>query len=219
MIAIQPTKNSGRLAMADAFKREIILASGSRFRRHMLEHAGLTIRVVPADVDEAAIRSTLTDDNPDIDAADVAEVLARAKAEQISALHPAAIVIGADQVLVCGGEIFAKPATVAAARTQLLALRGLAHALPTAVVLAEAGQTVWSHVDEPQLTMRTFSDAFVDEYLAAEGADVTETVGAYKLEGRGVQLFEAVEGNYFTIIGLPLIPLLTELRARGVLAE
>lgn len=183
----------------------------------MLEAAGVKIRVVPAEVDEDAIKSAMTDDNPDIDAADVAEVLARAKAEQVSKAHPHSLVIGADQVLVCGGEIFSKPPSMAAARTQLLALRGLAHALPTAVVLALAGETVWTHIDEPQLTMRTFSHAFLDAYLTAEGDAVTETVGGYALEGRGGQLFDTIDGNYFSIIGLPLLPLLAELRARGQL--
>jgi septum formation protein len=204
--------------MADAAKRrDVILASGSRFRRQMLEAAGLTFRVVSSTVDEAAIKATLTDDNPDIDAVDVAEVLARAKAEQVSAQYPDALVIGADQVLVAGGELFSKPPSVEAARQQLLALRGLTHALPTAVVLAERGETIWSHIDEPHMAMRSFSHAFLDAYLAAEANAVTETVGGYQLEGRGAQLFEAIEGNYFTIIGLPLLPLLAELRTRGVL--
>jgi septum formation protein len=215
MIETRLTKNNERRVMAEVQTRELILASGSRFRRQILEQAGIKVRVIPADVDEAAIRAALTDDNPDIDAADVAEVLARAKAEQISARHPEALVIGADQVLVCGGEIFGKPASVAVARVQLLALRGLSHALPTAVVLAERGETVWSHVDEPQLTMRCFSHAFLDAYLAAEGDAVTETVGGYALEGRGAQLFDTLDGNYFTVIGLQLLPLLAELRLRG----
>jgi septum formation protein len=204
--------------MADALlRREVILASGSRFRRHMLEAAGLTFRVVSSTVDETSIKATLMDDNPDIDAADVAEVLARAKAEQVSAQFPEALVIGADQVLVAGGELFSKPPSIEVARKQLLALRGLTHALPTAVVLAEQGETVWSHVDEPQMVMRSFSHGFLDAYLKAEGDAVSETVGGYQLEGRGAQLFDSIEGNYFTIIGLPLLPLLAALRERGVL--
>jgi septum formation protein len=201
--------------MAKLNQQELILASGSRFRRQMLEQAGVKIRVVPADIDEAVIRATLTDDNPDIDAADVAEVLARAKAEQVSALHPDALVIGADQVLVCGGEIFGKPNSMAAARVQLLALRGLTHALPTAAVLAEDGKAVWTEVAEPILIMRDFSEAFLDGYLAAEGTAVSETVGGYAIEGRGAQLFSSIDGDYFTIIGLQLMPLLAELRNRG----
>jgi septum formation protein len=197
---------------------DLILASGSRYRREMLEAAGVPVRVVPAEVDEPAIRAALQDDNPEIDAAEVAEVLARAKAGQVSARFPEAVVIGADQVLVCGGEIFGKPAGVGAARAQLMRLSGLAHALPTAVVLAEQGRTAWVHVEEPILTMRRFSEAFLDRYIEMAGAAVTETVGGYAIEGRGVQLFEKIEGDYFSIIGLPLIPLLEALRARGVIA-
>ena len=196
---------------------QVILASGSPFRRQMLENAGVAITVVPADVDEAAIRAALQDDNPDIEPQDVAEVLARAKAEQVSAMHPGAFVIGADQVLACGGEIFAKPPTISDARSQLIRLRGLAHSLPTAAVIAIDGATVWSHLDEPILTMRPVSDNFLDKYLASEGNAVRETVGGYKLEGLGAQLFESIEGDYFSIIGLPLLPLLGELRSRKVI--
>jgi septum formation protein len=205
--------------MVEGVARKIILASGSRFRRQMLEAAGVVIRVQPADVDEISIRADLTDENPDIDAADVAEILARAKAIQVSKLQPEALVIGSDQVLVCGGEIFGKPGSVAEARLQLQALRGLTHALPTAVVLAQNGKVVWTHIDEPQLTMRSFSDAFLDAYLLAEGPAVMETVGGYALEGRGAQLFEMIDGSYFSIIGLQLLPLLAELRLRGYLQD
>jgi septum formation protein len=198
--------------------KALILASGSRFRKKMLEDAGVNIRVVPADVDETAVKIAMTEDNPEVDAADVAEVLARAKAEQVSLLNPDALVIGADQILVCDGEIYSKPPTSVAARQQLLALRGRSHTLATAVVLAVGGETVWSLVDEPRLTMRSFSHSFLEAYLVAAGDAVCETVGGYALEGLGGQLFESLEGNYFSIIGLPLLPLLAELRQRGVLA-
>lgn len=204
--------------MAEMQSESLVLASGSPFRRKMLEGAGVTIRIAPADVDEGAIRAALQDDNPDIEPQDVAEVLARAKAEQVSAANPGAYVIGADQVLACGGEIFAKPSSIGEAREQLLRLRGLAHSLPTAVVLAVNGETVWSHLEEPILTMRPLSDAFLAQYLATEGEDVCQTVGGYKLEGLGAQLFESIEGDYFSIIGLPLLPLLAELRSRKVIA-
>jgi septum formation protein len=184
----------------------------------MLEGAGVRVAVQPAVVDEAAIRSDLQDDNPDIEPQDVAEVLARAKAEQVSAANPGVLVIGADQVLACGGEIFAKPPTVEAARDQLLRLRGLAHSLPTAVVLAIDGETVWSHLEEPILTMRPVSDSFIAAYLATEGEAVCETVGGYKLEGLGAQMFDSVDGDYFSIVGLPLLPLLAELRLRKVIS-
>ena len=196
---------------------DLILASGSRFRRAMLERVGIKFRVVPAAVDEDALKAAMLDDDPDLEAALVAEKLACAKAEQVSRAHPGALVIGADQVLVCGGEIFSKPPTIEAAREQLLALRGLTHALPTAVVLARAGEILWRHVDEPQMSMRAFSDAFLDAYLAAEGQILCETVGAYQFEGRGAQLFEAIEGDQFSIVGLPLLPLLGALRAQAVI--
>ena len=205
--------------MVEMQSAPIILASGSRFRRTMLEGAGVRILVAPAEIDEAAIKLALQDDNPEIEPQDVAEVLARAKAEEVSLRNPGVLVIGADQVLACGGELFSKPPSVEDARDQLRRLRGLAHSLPTAVVLAIDGQTVWHHVEEPILTMRAVSDAFIEAYLAAEGAAVCETVGGYALEGLGAQLFEAVEGDYFSIIGLPLLPLLGELRARKVLVE
>jgi septum formation protein len=147
----------------------------------------------------------------------IALALAEAKAHQVSALEPDAVVIGSDQVLVCGGELFSKPMSVAAARRQLKALRGLTHALPTAVVLARAGEVLWSHIEEPELTMRDFSDAFLTAYLKEMGRSVTETVGGYKLEGLGGQLFDRIEGDYFSIIGLPLFPLLQALRGLGAL--
>jgi septum formation protein len=196
---------------------DLILASGSRYRREMLEKAGVKFRVVPACVDEARIKNTMTEDDPDLEAGMLAQHLAAEKALDVSRKHPAALVIGADQVLVCGGEIFSKPPTLEAAREQLLALRGLTHALPTAVALAHGGKIVWEHLDEPQMTMRQFSEPFLDAYLAAEGGVICETVGAYQFEGRGAQLFEAMEGDLFSVVGLPLLPLLAELRQRGAL--
>ncbi len=212
---MQLTRNNGKQEMVEPM--HLILASGSRFRREMLERAGVKFSVVPAEVDEERIKISLLDDDPDIDAAQLAEHLAVEKAMQISQINPEALVIGADQVLVCGGEVFSKPPTVAAARAQLLALRGLTHALPTAVALAQGGKIVWRHVDEPQMTMRSFTEAFLDAYLAAEGTALCDTVGAYQFEGRGAQLFEAMEGDMFSVVGLPLLPLLAELRRRGAI--
>lgn len=197
----------------------LILASGSKFRRTMLERAGVNFRVVPADVDEGRIKDALLEGDPDIDAAAVAEHLAREKALSVARLYPDALVIGADQVLVCGGEILSKPPTMAAARAQLMSLRGLTHALPTAVVLAKGQNILWSYVDEPQLTMRAFSEAFLDSYLSSEAEIVCDTVGAYQIEGRGAQLFDTMDGNIFSVVGLPLLPLLAELRRRGMLEE
>ena len=195
----------------------VVLASGSRFRRQMLESAGLTCIVDPARLDEPTARQQMTQETPDISPARIALRLAELKALDVSARHPAALVIGADQVLALDGHIFGKPATPAAARDQLLTLRGRTHTLPTAVVLAVQGAIVWRHVSIPELEMRFFSDTFLDAYLAAAGDIVTETVGGYALEGLGAQVFARIAGDYFTIIGLPLIPLLCELRLRGVL--
>ena len=150
-------------------------------------------------------------------AAEVAQALARAKAEAVSAKHPSAIVIGADQVLALGDELLDKPGSTAAARAQLARLRGKTHRLVSAVTIAVAGEAGWSHVGEAVLTMRAFSDAFLDRYVAAAGPRIAGIVGAYEIEGRGIQLFERVEGDHFTIIGLPLVPLLAELRSRGVI--
>lgn len=137
----------------------------------------------------------------------------------MSRLHPDALVIGADQILVCDGTWFDKPADVATARTQLSALRGRTHVLATATVCCQAGQRRWRHVAKPRLTMRPFSDAFLDAYLAAEAADLTSTVGAYRLEGSGIHLFNRVAGAHDAILGLPLLPLLGFLRRTGVLLD
>jgi septum formation protein len=192
-----------------------VLASASPFRRRMLTAAGLTIEVAPAELDEAEIRARALGSPP----AAIAELLARAKAEAVGARLPGRVVIGADQVLALDGELFAKPPDVAAARLQLERLRGRAHCLYTAVSLAVAGRSAWSEVARASLTMRAFSDAFLTDYLARAGANVCRTVGGYEIEGLGAQLFERIEGDHFAIIGLPLVPLLAELRRRGMLAR
>src|SRR5262249_50300047 len=143
--------------------------------------------------------------------------LARAKAEAVGREHPGTLVIGADQTLAVGEELFDKPGDTAIARTQLEQLRGKTHTLHSAAVLAQDASIVWTCVEEARLTMRNFSAAFLDAYLASRGEAVCRTVGAYEIESAGIQLFERVEGDHFTIIGLPLIPLLAELRSRGVL--
>ena len=194
--------------------RQLVLASASPFRRRMLEAAGLAVRVAPADVDEPAVRRSLAG----AEAADVALALARAKAETISLRHPEAWVVGADQVLALDNEMLSKPRDIDEARRDLQRLRGRSHGLATAVALAQAGNIVWQHVETPWLTMRAFSDAFLERYLAGMGERACLTVGAYEVEGCGIQLFERIDGDMFTIIGLPLIPLLAELRARGVIA-
>jgi septum formation protein len=200
--------------------RRVILASGSRIRKQLLIGAGLLeLEVIAADVDEASIRAELMNESDCIEPDMVAGVLARAKAEAVSALHPDALVIGADQVLALGRRMFEKPVSIAAAREQLDRLRGLVHDLHSAVVLAEEGEAVWGTVESAILTMRPFSDAFLDHYVAHAGDALLRSVGAYELEGLGIQLFEHIEGDYFTILGLPLLPLLAELRARKVMPE
>ena len=200
--------------MADQRRGELVLASASPFRRRMLEAAGLSFRVVPAEVDEARIRLGM----PAGDLAHVAQILAQAKAVAVSQAQPPALVIGADQVLAYGDRIFNKPKDLNDARTQLKELRGHVHQLHTAAALAQAGEILWSYVETARLVMRPFSDAFLDRYLAEMGARVCQTVGAYEIEGLGIQLFERIEGDSFTIVGLPLLPLLAELRARGAIA-
>jgi nucleoside triphosphate pyrophosphatase len=199
--------------MAEPRRGEVLLASASPFRRRMLEAAGLSFRVVPADVDEPAIRQRIAI----ADLARVATTLAEAKAVAVSEAYPDALVIGADQVLAIDDKLFNKPKDLDEARAQLKELRGKAHHLHTAAALAQAGKILWSHTETARLIMRSFSDAFLDRYLAEMGARVCHTVGAYEIEGCGIQLFERVEGDSFTIIGLPLLPLLAELRARGAI--
>jgi nucleoside triphosphate pyrophosphatase len=203
--------------MAEPIGRRVVLASASPFRRKMLEAAGLSLEVVPADVDEAALKRALTARTPRPGPAAVAQALAQAKAQAVAGRHPGALVIGADQVLALGDELFNKPGSLAEARTQLERLRGRTHRLHTAAALAHDGKIVWTRVGEATLTMRGFSAEFLDGYLARCGDAVCRTVGAYEIEGAGIQLFERVEGDHFTIIGLPLLALLAELRSRGAL--
>ena len=202
--------------MVDANASPLVLASASLFRRRMLEAAGLGFTVVVPDVDEAAVKSKLLRSGASIK--DIAQGLAVAKAEDVSAHLPDALVIGADQVLACGAEMFNKPASVAEAREQLVRLRGKTHKLHTAVALAASGKAVWTHLQTVALAMRPFSDAFLADYLARLGERVRRTVGAYEIEGPGIQLMEHIEGDMFTVIGLPLLALLSELRARGAVA-
>ena len=201
--------------MAEPARRRLVLASASPFRRRMLEAAGLSFEVAPADVDEAALKRDLLGSGST--PSTVAGALAAAKAEAVSARLPDALVIGADQVLALGPDLFSKPVGTPAAREQLLRLRGKSHQLHTAACLATGGKAVWTHVEIATLTMRPFSDAFLSDYLRVAGDRVCHTVGAYEIEGLGIQLFERIEGSLFTIIGLPLLPLLAELRARGVI--
>lgn len=194
----------------------LVLASASAARRAVLQAAGLRFAVEAAAVDEAAIKESARAEG--LSAADAASMLAEAKARRVvRRAGDDALVIGADQILVCDGAWFDKPADRAAARAHLLALRGATHELATALVCWRGGEQLWGHVEAPRLTMRAFSDAFLDAYLEAEGDAVLASVGAYRLEGLGAHLFASVRGEHAAVLGLPLLPLLGFLRGHGVL--
>jgi septum formation protein len=199
--------------------RRVILASASQARRAMLQAAGVVFDVVPANVDEAAIKAALFTEDSASDPADIAEVLGCAKASAVSRAHPDAVVIGSDQVLSLGPKLFSKPATLDDALLGLKELRGQTHQLHSCAAIAENGAVSWTHVETVDLRMRAFSDAFLEHYLATAGGDIVHCVGAYQIEGLGSQLFDRIDGDYFTVLGMPLLPLLGELRARKVLTS
>ena len=194
----------------------LILASGSRSRAKLLEAAGLAFIAEPPGLDEAVMRQAVSGEDS-LSPHDVPEVLARAKAEAVSELAPQAYVIGGDQVLALGETILSKPNSMEAARRQLLDLNGKAHTLHTAVAVATSGETIWAETTIATLQMRKLSPEFIGRYLAAAGDEVLSSVGAYQIEGLGVQLFEKIDGDYFSILGLPLVPLLDTLRREGAI--
>lgn len=200
--------------------RALILASASQARLRMLQASGIAVRAWPSGLDEEPLKLAMR--AADAQPGDLALALARAKAETVLAACPdgaRALVIGADQVLTCGDEWHDRPVDLAAARRQLVALRGRSHRLTTAVVLCGGRGGTWHLVDDASLRMRAFSDQVLDRYLRTEGEAVLGTVGGYRVEGPGLQLFEAIAGDWFTILGLPLLPLLGRLRQEGVLEE
>lgn len=190
----------------------VILASGSAIRRKILENAGIEFSVTVKPVDEAAIKSAMLKEGAK--PRDIADALAEAKSRRVSQ-HQPGLVIGADQILVFGGQIFDKPKTIDDARERLKLLRGKTHSLIGGVVVCENGLPVWRHMAETKLTMREFTDAFLESYLELEGESLTKSVGAYRFEGLGAQLFSDVKGDFFSILGLSLLPLLDYLRERG----
>lgn len=194
----------------------LILASTSKARAKLLEAAGLAFIVEPPGLDESVMLQAISGERS-LDPHDIAEVLARAKAEAVSDLASGAYVIGADQVLVLEDRILTKPDSMEAARRQLLDLRGKSHTLHTAVVVATNGETMWAETQIATLSMRKLSPEFIGRYLAAAGEEVLSSVGAYQLESLGIQLFEKIDGDYFSILGLPLLPLLDTLRREGVI--
>ncbi len=197
-------------------KPPLILASSSKVRARLLEAAGLAFTVEPPGLDEHTMRQAISSTGA-LSPQDVAEVLARAKAEAVSGLAPQAFVIGADQVLALGDRILNKPDNMEAARKELLDLSGKTHVLHSAVALAGRGGTLWAHSETSTLTMRALSPQFIGRHLAAAGEEVLSSVGAYQLEGLGIQLFEKIDGDYFSILGLPLLPLLDALRREGAI--
>jgi septum formation protein len=205
------------LAGPRAAETPLILASGSAVRARLLSEAGVAFRREVAAVDEAQVKAALKAEGADATMA--AETLAELKAQRVSRRHPDALVIGADQILDCGGTWFDKAVDQAAARATLLALRGRSHLLLSSVAVVRGGDRLWHRNERAALLMREFSDDFLDAYLAAAGDSALQSVGAYQLEGLGAQLFARIDGDYFTILGLPLLPLLDFLRNHGVVGR
>jgi len=193
----------------------LILASASETRRALLANAGLSFEVIPAAIDERAAEAPLLKAGAPLD--DVALALAMAKAVSVSETRPGSLVIGADQVLELDGERMTKAEDMEAARRQLLKLSGRTHLLHAAVACARDGEIVWQHAETAEMTMRRLLPEVIGRYLAAVGEEGLKSVGCYQLERRGAQLFDAVEGDFFAILGLPLLPLLAFLRSAGIL--
>lgn len=191
----------------------LILASASAARAALLRNAGVTVDCLPARIDEEAARQAF--DAEGRSPRDQADALAEMKAAKVAGRRPEAVVIGCDQVLDFQGRVLGKPDSVDAARAQLQMLRNESHKLLSAVVLYEQGRPVWRHIGEVRLTMRDMSDKYLAQYLLRNGNGLLDTVGGYKLEAEGARLFSRIEGDYFTVLGLPLIPLLGYLGQRG----
>jgi septum formation protein len=192
----------------------LVLASRSVTRRTLLQAAGIAVELKPADLDERSVEANALSQGP----AAIAAFLARQKAAAVAALCPGRLVLGADQTLALGARRFSKPVDRASARAQLAALCGRTHELHSAIAFAQDATVLFEHVDTARLTMRSFSQHFLDYYLDDVGTAATASVGAYQIEGPGIQLFERIDGDYFTILGLPLLPALDFLRQRGCLA-
>jgi len=191
----------------------LVLASSSPFRRMLMDNAGLSFESRTAEIDERAIEAGLDNAGPD----ETAATLARAKAMDVSRHFPGAIVIGSDQTMSLGDRVYHKPRSIAEARENVLSLSGKTHRLSSAIALVQDGKPIWEHVAHADLTVRDLSEAFVDRYLERVGEKVFTSVGAYQLEGEGIQLFSRIEGDYFTILGLPMLPLLDKLRLLGAI--
>ncbi len=200
--------------MAPVSTPSLILASTSPSRRQLMANAGLSFEIDPSGVDEEEITRSLLAQRSSPQ--EIAEALAEMKALRVSARRPGAFVVGGDSTLAASGRLFNKPPDMQAARKQLLALRGQTHELFSSVVVAKNGARLWHWNERARLTMRPFNEAFLDAYLARAGEAVLTSVGAYQLEGLGAHLFSRVDGDYFTILGLPLLPLLSFLAGHGI---
>ena len=211
MVIFEAADTSRERTQAPPDDEILILASKSAARQAMLKAAGVSFSVQVADVDEDALKT------PGVDASELALDLAHVKALAVSQHHNGAWVLGADQTLAFSGGLISKARSLDEARTRLQSMRGQTHQLHSAAALAKDGQIVWSGVDTVTMRMRNFSDSFLDAYLLSEGEGLLSCVGSYRIEGMGSQLFEAVEGDHFTVLGLPLWPVLAELRRAGVL--
>jgi septum formation protein len=194
----------------------LVLASGSATRRAMLERAGLSVTIDPPDVDEGALKQDCRARG--LSAGDTAMELAVAKARQVAPRHPGRIVLGADQMLECGGEWFDKPVDRAAAARQIACLSGRTHTLFSAIAAIRDGDVIWRRLESADLSVRSLSPEFIESYLDRIGDAVLNSVGGYQVEGLGIQLFDAIRGEHSTILGMPLIPLLGFLRDEGVIA-
>lgn len=189
---------------------QIVLASGSTYRADLLRNAGVSFEITKANIDERAVELPLL--KAGLGPGDVAEILAIAKAEDVSAGRPDDLVIGCDQTLSLDGELLHKPADMEEARRRLLALSGKTHELHSAIVLVRNGETIWTHIETCEITFRKLDPGFVGRHMAEVGEAALTSVGAYQIEGPGVQLISAIKGDYFSIMGLPLLPLLAQLR-------
>ena len=195
---------------------KIILASGSAIRRELLTNAGLKFDVITKPVDEAAIKASLL--NEGVSVRNIADALAEAKSVRVSAQNEG-LVIGADQIMTMDGILYDKPISLAEAKNRLMKMRGKTHYLIGSVVISEAGHAIWRYMSKTKLDMRPFSEEFLDQYIEAEGETILQSVGGYRFEGRGSQLFSKVEGDFFSILGLSLLPVLDFLRDRGAISK